>query len=293
VASVGNGLDGNSLATGCTIVAATTAGGTPSILCTNTPTYSTNLAPDMIVKLAYDSKFGHFEVKGISRFFRDRVVPTATAPGWNNTALGGGVGAGWVIPVIAKKVDFITQGMYGKGISRYQDAGQYDFVIRSTPDHNLQPVRTFSALAGFETHPTPKTELDMLFGAEYYFRTLYVANPAAVAGGAAPELGGYGAPTATNTGCYFENLGQYQQAVPTATAQPACTGNNRLLWNGKIYGYYDLFKGPHGTLRYGAEYDYDFRGTWSGTGGLPAGSKGLAPKGIDNTAFVTMRYILP
>ena len=48
------------------------------VTCTNTPTYSTNLAPDMIVKLAYDSpKLGHYEVKGLGRFFRDRVVPTA------------------------------------------------------------------------------------------------------------------------------------------------------------------------------------------------------------------------
>jgi DNA-binding protein YbaB len=283
LASTGNGLDANSLVSACT----TTDGVTT---CTNTPTYSTNLAPDMIAKLTYDSPtLGHFEVKGVGRFFRDRVIPTATTPGWNNTALGGGVGAGWVIPVVSKKIDFITQGMYGKGISRYQDAGQYDFVVRST-DHNLQPIKAFSALAGFETHPSRKTEFDVLFGEEYYYRTLYVTS---APGAATTTLGGYGVPTATNTGCYFENLGQYQQTHPTATALPACTGNNRVLWNGKVFGYYDLFKGPHGTLRYGAEYDYDFRQTWSGNGGLTAGSKGLTPKGTDNTAFVTMRYILP
>jgi hypothetical protein len=41
-----------------------------------------------------------------------------------------------------------------------------------------------------------------------------------------------------------------------------------MLYNGKLYGYYDLFKGPKGTLRFGGEADYDYRGTWSGTGGI-------------------------
>ncbi len=300
LASVGNGLDANSLASGCTIstpVAPATQG---TLVCTNTPTYSTNMAPDMIVKLTHDSKFGHFEVKGVGRFFRDRVLPTTaggvTTPGWNNTDLGGGVGAGWVIPVVSKKIDFIAQGLYGKGISRYQDAGQYDFVVRST-DHNLQPLRAFSALAGFETHPTKKTELDFIFGEEYYFRTLYVTNAAAIAANpaTAPAYAGYGVPTANNVACYFE-------LNSLAPAGSACSPNNKVLWNGKVYGYYDLFRGPHGTLRYGAEYDYDYRSTWSGTGGLTtlpaslsflAGKTGLAPKGINNIGFVTMRYIFP
>ncbi len=297
LASTGNGLDGNSLVSSCTATSTSTSTTTAGVItttttttpvCTNTPTYSTNLAPDMIVKLTYDNaKLGHFEVKGVGRFFRDRVISTATVPGWNNTDLGGGVGAGWVIPVVHNKVDFITQGLWGKGISRYQDAGQYDFVVRST-DHNLQPIQAYSALAGFETHPTRKTELDLLFGEEYYKRTLYVTS---APGAATTTYGGYGVPTANNTACYYE----LNTLTPTSSINktPACTGNNRVLWNGKVFGYYDVFKGPHGTLRYGAEYDYDYRSTWSGTGGLAAGVKGLSPRGFDNVAFMTMRYILP
>jgi DNA-binding protein YbaB len=273
LAANGNGLLGNSLVSTCSLSGTT-------LSCTNTPTYSTNLAPDVIVKLAYDNaKFGHYEVKALGRFFRDRVLPTATTAGWNNTAIGGGVGAGAVIPVVTKKVDFIAQGMYGKGISRYQDAGQYDFVVRST-DHNLQNVQAFSVLSGFETHPTPRTELDVLFGDEYYGRTTYLAGT---------TVAGYGAPNAINTGCYYEVAAQ----VP-AGESATCTGNNRNLWNAKIIGYYDLYKGPKGTLRYGAEYDYVYRGTWSGNGGLATTTApGLAPHGIDNIVFTTMRYIFP
>jgi DNA-binding protein YbaB len=287
LASVGAGLYGNSLVNACTTTGGVTTTSvlgvvttTPVVtLCTNTPTYSTNLAPDMIVKLAFDgSKLGHYEVKALGRFFRDRVVATTAVPaGWNNTGLGFGVGAGAIIPVLPKKVDFIAQGMYGKGISRYEDAGQFDFVVHGTPDHNLQMIKSFSVLAGFETHPSKKVEIDMLFGDEYYGRTTYL-NGATIAG--------YGAPNLVNAGCAFESLGQFQVANPLATALPACTGNNRNLWNGKLYGYYDLYKGAMGTLRYGAEIDYVERNTWSGV-------DGIAPRGNEKTAFTTMRYIFP
>jgi hypothetical protein len=283
LASLGNGLLGNSLVSTCSTVS--TAGVVTGVICTNTPTYSTNLAPDTIVKLAYDDpKLGHWEVKGISRFFRDRAVSTVSGttvtPGWNNTALGGGIGGGTIIPVVPGKIDFLAQGMWGKGISRYEDSGQYDFVVKGTSDHNMIPLKSFSFLTGFETHPNKKTELDLLFGDEYYYRTTYL-NGATIAG--------YGSPTANNGACGYESA-----AVAVANGAPdACAGNNKNLYNVKLYGYYDIYKGPVGTLRFGAEVDYVERQVWSGNGGLPAGSAGIAPKGNEKTVFTTMRYIFP
>ena len=65
-------------ATGVTGVAVAGNG----LLATTVANISPNLAPDTILKLTYDSpKIGHFEVKGIQRFFRDRVPSTATVPG--------------------------------------------------------------------------------------------------------------------------------------------------------------------------------------------------------------------
>ncbi len=290
VASLGNGLDGNSLVSSCTTTLGGTSGTTPETVCTNTPTYSTNLAPDVLAKLAYDDpKYGHYEVKAIGRFFRDRTNPVVTGtyptavvtPGWNNTATGGGVGGGAVIPVIAKKVDFIFQGLWGKGISRYEDSGQYDFLVKGTSDHNLIPIKSFSVLAGFETHPNKKTELDLVFGDEYYYRTTYLNGT---------ELAGYGVPTANNRACGYENVAVAEGELGGAAA---CTGNNKNLYNIKLYGYYDLVKSTKGTLRFGAEADYDERETWSGNGGLATGAAGIAPKGNEKTVFTTMRYIFP
>jgi len=35
------------------------------------------------------------------------------------------------------------------------------------------------------------------------------------------------------------------------------------------------------------------RNTWSGTGGLPSGSAGLQPNGLDGMVFTSFRYYLP
>ena len=270
LASTGAGVDGNSLVSTCTTSAATP----PVTTCTNTPTYSTNLAPDFLGKLTYDDpKLGHYEVKGLGRLFRDRDVPTLTTAGVDNHAYGGGAGFGAIVPVVPKKVDFIAQGLFGKGISRYTDSGQYDFVVQST-GQNMQTVLGLSSLAGFETHPTPKVEIDTLFGNEYYGRTTYLTSSG--------TLAGYGVPTAANSGCYYETAALATAAGVSST----CTGNNRDLWNGKLYGYYDAFKGTLGTVRFGAEVDYVERTTWSG-------ANGLAPRGNEKNIFTTMRWLLP
>jgi len=299
----GNGLWGNSLVNAASTCTSTSVTTPVTITCTATvtPTYSTNLAPDFIGKFAYDDpKLGHWEIKGIARIFRNRILPgtavnsygtASVSRGYNNEALGYGVGGGAVVPVVPKKVDFIAQGLWGKGISRYQASGQYDFVLRNSGnDYDLQPIKAFSALTGFETHPRPKMELDFLVGDEYYYKTLYTnIGTGAVAG--------YGAPNLVNTGCYYENLDAYRASgiagAATATAVPACTGNNRNLLGAQVIFYYDLYKGPMGTLRYGVSYQYVQRSTWGGVVATPAGNITGSPKGIDNIAFTTMRYIFP
>jgi len=297
LAATGTGNFGNSVASpGCTT--ATPIAGAP-LTCVATPTYSTNLAPDMIAKVAYDHpKLGHYEVKGVARIFRDRVAPgtpvssygtTFISRGYNNEALGYGVGGGAVIPVVPKKMDFIAQGMWGKGISRYQASGQFDFVLRNAgaqADYDMQPIKQFNALVGIETHPKPKMELDFIVGDEYYYKTTYngLAN-------------GYGSPLATNTGCYYENVDQFRASgipgvLPTSPL-PACTANNRNLTGAQVIFYYDLYKGPMGTLRYGVSYEYLNRATWGGIVATPSGVTTGSPKGVNNIAFTTMRYIFP
>ncbi len=287
----GGGNLGNSPVSGCTSGSTSTT--TPvgvTTYCTLMDTYSTNLAPDMIAKLAYDdAKYGHFEVKGIARFFRDRKVGTTVATSWDNTGLGGGVGGGAIIPVVKKKVDFVFQGLWGKGISRYQDSGQYDFVVKTNgllaadsktltttgADNNLVDIKSFSAAAGFETHPTPKWEVDLYSGGEYYYRTVYNAY----------ALSNYSTSVPAGTLLY---LG-YGSKYGTAGA------NNRAILDNTIAAYYTAFSGPHGKLLYGAQYAYVIRTTWSGDGksGVYSAVPGTNPKGLDSVFHLGIRYVLP
>ena len=67
----------------------------------STTNYSTDLAPDLIAKVAFDPKgMGHWELKGIGRAMRDRYVdPTSTTGGTRSlNSWGGGAGFGIFFP---------------------------------------------------------------------------------------------------------------------------------------------------------------------------------------------------
>ncbi len=97
-----------------------------------TANYSFNYAPDLLAKAAYETNWGHFEVFGVGRFFRDRVFPNGpTPPGApTNTSpsalgaftaktAGGGIGANARVSLFAKKLDIGAHGLFGNGIGRY------------------------------------------------------------------------------------------------------------------------------------------------------------------------------
>src|SRR3977135_2046933 len=60
----------------------------------STSPYSTDVAPDVVAKVAFDPGFGHYELYGLARWFRDNVGTT------KNTTTAGGVGGGFVLPVV-------------------------------------------------------------------------------------------------------------------------------------------------------------------------------------------------
>jgi len=70
---------------------------------------STDLAPDLIGKVAFEPGWGHYEIKALGRFFRDRLN------GHNNYTVGGGLGIAAVLP-LGKKADVIAEGLAGDGI---------------------------------------------------------------------------------------------------------------------------------------------------------------------------------
>ncbi len=243
-----------------------------------TTTYSTDLAPDVIAKLAFDPKgMGHWEVKGIVSELRDRIVdPTNVAGGSRNvTSQAWGVGAGFYVPVMVDGrdvMDFGVSGLYGTGIGRYGTSQLPDATFGS--DGSLTPIKASMALVSLESHPTSNFDLYAYAGAEYADRTDFV--------NAAGKGAGYGSALNSNAACQTELL-------PTNQTTPnggSCNADTRALWQANFGFWYRFYKGAAGTVQWGMQYSYTSRNTWSDTAGNQ-------PQAIDNMLFTSFRYILP
>lgn len=226
-------------------------------------TYSTNVAPDIIAKVAFDPKFGHFEIKAIGRTFRDRlnstpaVAATSTTlaipatPGTNNVLLGGAIGGAAYFPVFTKRVNYVAEGMWG-AIGRY-GATSTDVVVK--PNGELSVEKSIHALTGLETHPSPRLDWYEYVSVEYL-----------------PRNYGYGLKTIDNTKCFVET-------------GFSCSASTRNLEGNATGVWYRFYKGPSGTVQFGADYVYIVKNTWYGKGG--------APRGIENVVETSFRYYLP
>ena len=220
---------------------------------------STDIAPDLIGKLVFEPGWGHYEIKAIGRFFRDRFN------GSNDRTAGGGGGIGIILPA-TKKLDVILEGLVGDGIGRYASGLGPDVTVR--PDATIVPLRTLQTMAGVEWHPTSRWDWYVYGGDEYYSRTSY--------SNATGQPVGYGSPLNNNSGCQVES--------PTAT-QP-CQAQTRSLWQVQPGFWYRFYKGSAGTVAMGMSYSYTNRSTW-------VGLDSLQPKGIEHTVMTSFRYYLP
>jgi hypothetical protein len=231
---------------------------------------STDLAPDFIGKLAFEPGWGHFEIKGLVRMFRDRIAATEELPGTTNVSAGGGVGWAAIFPVVPKKVDIIFEGLAGKGIGRYGAANLADVTVK--PNGDLVPLPAINALAGFEFHPNPKLDIFVYGGDQYVDAQRYT-----IVKEGKPAAAGYGSYLVNNSNCGVE-------VVPTGGA--ACGAQNKNLWDTTGGLWYRLWKGNFGTLQYGLQFEYISRDTWSAI-------KGGSPTGNDAVGLTSVRFYLP
>src|SRR5271156_2659504 len=147
---------------------------------TNVANYSANLAPDLLAKVVYESpSWGHYELFGIASFFRDRVYPNDTgskpssAGAYNDSTVGGAVGASGRVPLLHNHVSVGLKGLYGDGTGRYGSSTIADLTVR--PDGQLALIHNWSALGTLEFHATPRLDVYINYGADYvgrrYFQT--------------------------------------------------------------------------------------------------------------------------
>jgi hypothetical protein len=295
--------------------AAASAAGTPSctastatppvITCTlatsNITTYANNVAPDIIVKAAYDMPVFHFEVGGISRSLRDEYFPvawggSATAPTFTYTtaytkatsAAGGVFGAARSYigkPGTYPAVEVAVQGMGGTGVGRYGSSQLADATLK--PDESLEPIKNYHGLFSLESHLSPKFDVFAYYGGEYAQRTIYHTP----VGG----LVGYAPPNLSNAGCY--NL----PAAPTTTignggstgslGATTCGEPTKYIQEGVIgFQYRPITSPKFGRLQYSATYQIINRQLWAGVG---SASTPVSPRAQDSMIHIQMRYYIP
>lgn len=228
-----------------------------------TTTYSNNSVPDIIGKVALEPGFGHFELKGLVRFFDDRLSATnlnavTRLPGRTDTALGYGIGGAATLPVIDKRLDLQVSGLVGQGIGRYGSAQLPDFALKA--DGSIAPIPAFQLLAGAVAHVQPGTDVFVYAGWEHASRA------------GALNATGYGSPTLVVTGCDVEG-------ATSGTCQ-AETRDIRQITGGF---WHDLYKGNFGRLVAGAQVSYTERDAFRG-------AYGIAPSNHLVTGLTSLRY---
>jgi hypothetical protein len=242
-------------------------------------TYTDSLAPDVIVKAAFDPFFGHFEAGGMARFFRDRYYPgNSPANASTNTEAGGAFFFNARVPA-TKYMDIGAHILTGEGVGRYGASDLPDVTVK--PSGTLEPLRGDQGLLSLMAHPTPKLDLFGFGGGEYVQRTYYR--------NAANGTVGYAPPDAPNNSCNTESVSTGTTGTNPGTGNANCTGATRAILSGTVGWTYRFYNGTRGKAQYSIFYTYVTREAWAGLSGTTV----AAPKATNNMIYTSFRYYLP
>lgn len=239
-----NGINASGLPTGSTFPPSSVDyqnSGDSAGLENSTTTYTTDIAPDVIVKAAFDPGFGHYEVYGLGRWFRSSIDRQSDA------VSGGGIGAGMILPVVPKLLSFQVSGLAGRGIGRYGSAQLPDVTMKPTGE--LAPIKEYEALIGLILTPTDRLSIYGYAGREQESATYYTVGTATY---------GYGAPEFDNAGCY--------------ALSGTCVGNTRSISEATAGFWWKYYQGRLGNLQFGMQGEYLQRDAFAGVGGAPEGN---------------------
>ncbi|MHB1207211.1 MAG: hypothetical protein ACYCZX_16705 [Rhodospirillaceae bacterium] len=209
--------------------------------------FSLDPGPDVIAKLAADPGFGHYEVFGISRWFRSQVAYT------NYTTNGLGVGGSMLLPVVPKMLDFQASALVGKGMGRY-GSGQLPDVTTDNTGH-LVTLPYVSALIGLVAHPSKELDLYGYAGTEQLEKRYTTVGANAY---------GYGNPSGINDAGCLVNGGTCNGAT---AREYELTGG---FW-------YKFYQGSVGMMEFGLQDEYVQRTIFSSnTNGGPTAKINIA-----------------
>jgi hypothetical protein len=227
----------------------------------STNNYSLDFAPDTIAKFAIDPGWGHYELYGMARGFRDRFEPTAgSVDGTNNTTWGASVGAGLILP-LTSQLSFQASALAGSGIGRYGSGQLPDVTVR--PDGTITAIRETDVLVGLKFNPTSTLTLYAYGGTEMATSAAYTSTTG--------KLYGYGNPGYNNSGCDL-----------LTGSSSTCVANTKTLKQLVLGEWWKVYQGPIGNFQIGLQYTYEDRIAFEGVGGAPSTNI--------NMGFFSFRY---
>ena len=134
-----------------------------------------NIAPDVIVKAAYDASWAHLEAAAIGRRFQ--VYSGGRQA--RDSANGAGLSLAAVVHA-GSRTDFVTQNFLSAGGGRYAQGLIPDVAVR--PDGHVARIATFSFLQGVETKPVAAVSAYGYWGLVYGRRVSYLAADGSLVG---------------------------------------------------------------------------------------------------------------
>ncbi len=218
--------------------------------------------PDIQAKFAFDPGWGHYEVFGIQRSFRDRVNLS------NQTTSATSFGGSVLLPLIDKKLDFMASGLTGDGVGRYGSAQLPDVTMG--PGGKLAAIKGYSVLVGLTLKATPTLTLYAYGGREHDDQTSF----AVVTGG--NSYAGYGSPLADNSNCLVEG------------SSSKCDANTSSVTQETIGGWWKFYQGGLGNFQIGAQLTHVKRDTYAGVG--PTTGVLTAPSTSMNVGELSFRF---
>lgn len=221
-----------------------------------TATYTTDIAPDVVAKLAFDPGWGHYEVYSLTRFFRDRApsTPGDVSTETNQTTIAESVGGGAILPLVPKKLELQASGLIGRGNGRYGSAQLADATYNAA---NGAPaaLQERQLLVGLVGHPSKVVDLYLYGGYDH-------------------EKSAYGYGVSDNSAC------NVNYAESPAGKCSGVIGTVRQVAGGVWWKFY---QGSLGYLMTGAEGEYLTNTTFTDA----AGNTG---KTNDTIVMVSFRY---
>jgi hypothetical protein len=224
-----------------------------------------NLFPDILPKVAYDTKIGgrhfHLEAVGLVTGVRSAVKPVGGTNFVSHATVGGG---GSIAANFALFRNFLLLGnaYWSDGGGRYLVGDGPQVVIRpNAAGTDIFPslVHAGATSVGFEWIANPRTALAVYYGADYFGRNFF---PDTTNTTAPSTIIGYGGPGSPNTN---------NRAIQEVTFDWLQT-----FWKSDV----------HGVLQYYTQYSYLTRAPWFVDPGEPKNAH-------LSMVYAGIRYVLP